>query len=288
MTVKFLKKGKALHEEAAKENERVASGDFNPYTNRFWMPDEDERRITFLDGDINEDGLIETVGYYEHQIKMNGHWRNFFPCVRDEEPCPLCEDGDNPSLVSLFTVIDHTGFKIKKGDNAGKTIKNFRTLYVAKRESLKKLQHLAEKREGLVGCTFDVARLGDKAANVGSDFDFIEKNSMAKLRKKYELDEETVTPFDYEDIIQYRNAKGLRKLGFGSGMVGGGADDLPAGGGFRECSCGWDVPRACHGHGRAAAAHGAVVEGQFLVSKGMAPTVASAAKRQERRKGRGP
>ena len=51
---------------------------------------------------------------------------------------------------------------MQKGPNKGKVIKNTRKLFIAKNQTIKMLTKLAAKRGGLQGCTFDVARTGDK------------------------------------------------------------------------------------------------------------------------------
>lgn len=90
MAVTYLKRGKEM-EAAAKqadaqtEAKKASSGG----TRRFWMPDDSERRITFLDGDFAESGLLDVPAFWEHQLKTNGHWRNWFLCTKEHEPCPL-------------------------------------------------------------------------------------------------------------------------------------------------------------------------------------------------------
>ena len=228
----YLKSGKAVHDSFNKEEEsrkRKMESSSSPYTNRFWMKTDDTKHITFLDGGLDEDGLLITVSYYEHQVKMDGNWRNWFVCVSESEPCPICEDDQKPSLVSLFTIIDHSEFT----DREGNVRSNNRTLYPVKGESFKRLQKLASKRNGLMGCTFEVSRVGDKAPNVGSDFDFVEKIGYQELLDKYSLkksgevtDRKVARPYDYEKIIPYRNADELRALGFGGNVYSVGSEQV--------------------------------------------------------------
>ncbi len=215
MAIKFLKKGANAHKELEKAEEK-AKKQSEGMVFRYWMPNDSEGELTFLDGDLTDDGLLDIVMYYEHQVFMNGKWTNWFVCTGEDEPCPICEGGDTAALVGAFTVIDHREYK----DKQGKTHKNQKRLFVAKRQTIKALQIYATKRDGLAGCTFDVSRSGDQSASVGNIFDFTEKQSLKKLQKKYGKEME---PFDYEEVIEYRKAKDLRKLGFGS--VGPGVDD---------------------------------------------------------------
>lgn len=227
--VKFLKKGKEGAEltkqaEAESERKRAESGST---VYRYWMPDGAEQRITFLDGELSEAGLLDVPRYWEHNLQINGSWKNWYPCTKDEEPCPLC-DIKAPALVYAFTIIDHREWE----DKNGKTHQHERKLYICKGDTYKRLSKIAAKREGLTGCTFDVSRIGDKAENVGNDFDFVEKLSLKDLRKKYGMEKDGKTennkvclPYDYEEVLKYYTAEQLRDMGLGSGEAPVGSDD---------------------------------------------------------------
>jgi hypothetical protein len=226
----FMKKGAAAkeayqHEEAKAEAAKAEQGKLW----RFWMPDDGEdRKITFLDGDVDSDGMLDIPMFYEHTIKLNGEFKQFVCTEKNgddnAEPCPICAKNEkefNPALVGVMTVIDHTPHKIKSGPNAGKVIKNTRKLFVAKKNSIKLLTKLAIKRGGLAGCTFDVSRSGDKSPGVGNQFDFVEKfDDLSSIMEQYGLKEEEVMPANYEDEIPYRTADELVALGAGKAFGG--------------------------------------------------------------------
>lgn len=218
----FLKKGAAAkqalqQEEAKAELAKQEAGKLW----RFWMPPEEERKITFLDGEVDEDGMLDINMYYEHQVKINGNWENFVCTSEQEGYCPICDKGDNKStLVGVMTIIDHTPHKIKSGPNAGKTIQNTRKLFVAKKQTLKILSKIAAKRGGLTGCTFDVSRGDDKTASVGSQFDFVEKNPLKAIAEELEMKIEDVQPANYAEEISYRTADELVELGVGKAPSG--------------------------------------------------------------------
>lgn len=241
MAVSWLKKGEASaamskQDEAEKEKRKAEQGKMW----RFWLEKGEEGRITFVDGDLNADGYLVPPRFYEHQLYLNGNWNNLFVCPEKTNPdggekCPICEGGDRPSLVALFTVIDHRTFKSKDGD---KSYTNTPKILVAKSQSFDLLNKLAQKRGGLAGVTFDVSRSkADKSPAVGDLFDFVEKNEIEVLKKKYTreitVDEKGVSkkkvvsvfvPADYDKEIVYRSEQELRALGFGKapsiGMVG--------------------------------------------------------------------
>jgi len=161
---------------------------------------------------------------------MNGSWDNHFVCTQDIEPCPICEGGDQPSLVGVLTIIDH---RIAKSKDGTKTYQDQQRLFVAKKDTIKVLQNLAGKRGGLAGCVFDIMRTGDKSPSVGNQFDFQEKVADLKsLEVKYTretVDEKGVKkvvtkfkPANYETEIVFKPAKELRELGFGHAKVIGG------------------------------------------------------------------
>ena len=161
--------------------------------------DEEDHRITFLDGSLDEDGVLEAPMWHEHTIQLGGKWKNV-PCTAKEEPCPICANGDNAALVAGFTVIDHTPFTIKNGPNAGKTVEQSKKLFVAKRTVYAILQKLASKNGGLAGVTFDVSRQGDKSPATGNMFDKVSKDTLAELKKEYG---ELAEPADFLEEITY-------------------------------------------------------------------------------------
>lgn len=215
----WFTRGDSTQDAIAKEDKRIedkmaAQGRMF----RFWLPAEESAAITFVDGDLTDKGVLDCFMYREHTLFLQGKWNNFYPCTGDDEPCPICETGDDPSLVGVFTIIDHREYKGKKA-----IYKDQPKLFVAKRGTLKILQQIASKRGGLAGCTFDVTRTSDDKANVGDLFDFTEKTDIATLRKKYvqknkDGKPETVfKPAVYEEEIVYYSADELRKQGFGKG-----------------------------------------------------------------------
>jgi hypothetical protein len=218
---KFLRGSAAKKEfdratKKAKERAERAGSIF-----RFFIKDSGERRITFLDGKLNDDGILDIPYRYEHTVPFEGSFETF-ECTQKQEPCPICEQGDDPSYVGVMTIIEHGDFEDRiSGDKHDYR----RRLYVAKLQTLKKLQHKASKYDDdLTGITFDVMRTGKRDARVGSDFDFVSKDPISSIAKELEKPEHA-KPADYENEpgLMYRTADELEELGFGtsSGVVGG-------------------------------------------------------------------
>lgn len=227
----FLMKGAAAkqamaHEEAKAEMAKQEAGKLF----RFWLPEDAERQITFLDGEVDSEGMLDIPMYYEHQVKVNGNWTNF-PCTQETQGfCPICNKGESKSsLVGIMTIIDHTPYKVESGKNAGKVYENTKRLFVPKKITVMQLSKIAVKRGGLTGCTFDVSRSGDKSASVGSQFDFVSKASLSEIAQKYGLEPDYVQPANYDEEIVYRTPEELVELGVGKPMNGPGFDKKTGG-----------------------------------------------------------
>jgi len=218
-TPSWAKRGSAA-KEAMDKYEKDAEKHFEDMNRmwRFWIPKGESARVTFVDGDLLEDGTLDILTFREHTVKVNGEWEQFV-CIAEQEPCPICEGGDFPSLVGVLTIIDHREHKGKKA-----VYKDNPRLYVAKKNTIKLLQQNATKRNGLAGATFEISRLGENDPTVGGSFDFEEKRSMAECQKAYtRKDKKTnktntvFAPADYEKEIVYLTGKKLRAMGFGTG-----------------------------------------------------------------------
>jgi len=230
MALEFLKKGAASAQLAKKqEAEAQAYRESQGKMFRFWLKEKEEARITFIDGDLTTEGYLQPPRYYEHNLYLNGSWMNFFVCPEKtmpetaSDPCPICQSGDRPSLVALFTVLDH---RTTHSKDKTKTYKDQKRLLVAKPQTFEILNKIGGKRAGLACATFDVSRVGDKSAGVGSMFDFVEKRERAELEKMFMVEKtdpttntkKKVTNFtvaDYEKEISYRSSMELRALGLG-------------------------------------------------------------------------
>ncbi|MCO5157900.1 MAG: hypothetical protein M9945_14320 [Aquamicrobium sp.] len=225
--VSFLKSGSAAQEALATEEAKAEMAKAEAGRAwRFMLKDGEEKRVTFLDGNLDENGMLTDQRFYQHTLFVNGNWMNFV-CTSDvdqSQPCPICARNDKdsrPSLVGVLTVIDHSEHVVQSGPNKGNVIKNQRRLYVMKKGTIKHLQKLAEKRGGLAGCTFDIARTGEKEPNVGNQFDFVEKHeSLASIAAELGLKEEDCLPLSYGEEIKYYTPQELIELGVGKAHGG--------------------------------------------------------------------
>jgi len=232
MAVSWIKTG-AQSVSAAKQDEVEAQArkDGAGKMFRFWLKEKEEAKITFVDGDLQktEGGtVLAPPRYYEHTVNLGGKWTNFV-CPEKTSPeagdkCPLCSAGDRSTLVALFTIIDHRSYTGKND----KVYVDQARLLVAKPITMEMLTKIALKRGGLAGCTFDVSRMGDNSASVGSMFDFLEKNPIETLQQEYvhEVEEKGVKKMvsyfvapDYEQEVVYRTGEELQAMGLGKAVI---------------------------------------------------------------------
>lgn len=209
---------KALAEEKARAD-IAREQSMRPF--RFWISDKNLGKdyvITFLDGNLTKDGVIDSRVWSEHMIQVSGSWENIV-CLAPEY-CPVCTKADNtPRLVIAFTVVDHTPYTIQNGEKKGQVIQNTRKLYVVKRTTLAQLQKVAEKHDGLRGLQIEVSRTTAKAANVGDMFTPIQKYSDAELQETFGKDEKgnrLDLPFDYNKVAPRYTPQQLADMGLGS------------------------------------------------------------------------
>jgi len=181
---------------------------------RFYLLEDEEAQITFLAGDVDDNGEIQAPMWFEHKLFWNGNWETFV-CTAATEPCPMCEGGSQPTLVAGFPVINHTPYKIKRGPNQGKVLKDRPVLYIATRKTLKILQKIAAKQGGLAGWTMDVSRTSKEEPRVGNVIVPVGHNSLAALKKQFG---EVANVFDVGEEIPYRSAAELKKMGVGVGQ----------------------------------------------------------------------
>lgn len=220
--VNFLKTGKKA--KAAFKREKIKDKKREEERGKLWRffinkdDNDTTHKITFLDGDLDEDGQLSNPVYYEHNIQHNGKYIQFASCG-DQEPDPLQEMGQEPTLSQVFTIINHTKYET----NDGKIYRDRKMLLVATKATIAKLEKIARKRGGLTGCTFEITRSNERAPRVGDTWEFAKKRSRKELRKfllekknpvsPKEIDE-LMTVADYQKEITYYTAKELIKLGY--------------------------------------------------------------------------
>jgi len=204
------------------------------FTRRFWMPNDSERRITFVDGpSVTYDGVeIKTpFQYQEYNVKHNGHWRNWFTRHPDPSHDILSKHDYRASKVAAFTVIDHQEFTDRKGVTHKDTV----SLYIVKRTQpiWKQIEKLLARHGSLQGKSFTVSRFGDKSPSCGTMLEPMEGAWP-------DFDPSTHTPFNYLEVLAPKTADEIEALlnltnqgqsEQGSSQQGGWGKPPPSGGG---------------------------------------------------------
>lgn len=149
--------------------------------------------------------MLVTSLIWEHNLKLNDKWGNYMTCVKEDEPCPICTRGHQPTFTAYFTVIDTREFTRADGTK----VKNRKVLYPAKKTQIKKLNDIIKKHNGDIrGKAFEVARYDAKESNSGSSFDYLRDVDISQL--------EDSTPFDYEKVLKPYTREELAGLGLAS------------------------------------------------------------------------
>lgn len=169
---------------------------------RFWCPKSQERRVIFLTEGDKAFGPV-----WEHNFRLDGRWTNWVTCL---EPlgvaCPFCKfSKDNDGMFRrykavFFTIIDTHEFE----DRSGKKRSNVKRLFVAKKDTLEKLQRKYFQRleagGRFRGALFNIYRgSSEKSPSVGDDFDFVKDVDLDALPD--------TTEFDYLSLLKPDPAK---------------------------------------------------------------------------------
>lgn len=171
------------------------------YVNRFWMPKDSEKTITFVDDTTvmcGETKITSPLFIEEYQLNLNGHWRNWFTRPFKPEDDLLKEMGYRASRVAVFTIIDHSEWTDKKGTLHKDELK----LFVVKRSApiYKQIEKLMSRHGSLRGRQFNVSRMGDKSPAVGS---------MLEYQDHIEIEE---VPFNYLEILKPKTREELENI----------------------------------------------------------------------------
>lgn len=159
--------------------------------------------------------FVDDTGFYAkvHQFEMDGNWGNFLTCVKDFQPCELCNSGKRPTYTAHYTVIDTREFTKRDGTK----VKNNKILFPAKGSVIQMVADLKRKYTSLAGRVFKVKRYSSNDPNCGNYFELV-SNRKINLVQKFGKDADK--PLDYMTILQPPTEEELAALGFGSTPVG--------------------------------------------------------------------
>ena len=175
------------------------------YTKRFWMPNNTDRLITFVDNPIEDFAGVQVqtpFKYNEYQVQLNGSWKNWFTQTIDPSQDVLKELGYKASKVAVLTVIDHAEWT----DRNGAVHKDELALYVVKRSQpiWAQLEKIIAREGSLSGKTFRVHRMGDKSPGSGS--------MLEKYEQNFNLNPELHKAFNYLEILKPKSKEELESI----------------------------------------------------------------------------
>lgn len=174
-------------------------------TRRFWMPNDSERRVTFVDGQsvtLNGIEVKTPFQYQEYQVKHNNHWRNWFTRHPDASHDILAKHNHRASKVAAFTVVDHNEYT----DKNGVIHKDMLSLYVVKRSQpiWKQIEKLLSRHGSLQGKSFMISRYGDKSPGTGTMLELIDSWSR--------FDPSVHKPFNYLEVLAPKTADEIEAI----------------------------------------------------------------------------
>ena len=174
---------------------------------RFFLKPGTSAMVTFVDS--------MGIGLLEHNLKVGGRWGNFYTCLRDFSECPLCESGDRPYYVMVWTIIDHSKYV---SERTGKEYKNTKKLLVAKQSVITKLRRRLSSKElngDLTFATFSFTRDKREECATGEDIEFVRRctrEEMLRMKPEGISAEEWLSPFDYRSLFKPKSVEELRRI----------------------------------------------------------------------------
>lgn len=153
-----------LEKSTRDAKERRSSQNARKRQKRLWLPVNAEKMVVVLDDD--------PFRIDEHSMLINGTRKgNWFTCIKklaalaEDKPelkmfkggCPFCSINE-PYFVGFITVMVVTPFRIERGPDRGKEIKNYRNLLPMKLETLEWFQKEKRDRKTLIGALYRFSR----------------------------------------------------------------------------------------------------------------------------------
>lgn len=186
------------HKETAKD---VTNNDKQ---RRFWVPKDGTQSIIFLDNfdwrsEISGENVpVVPFALYEHQVQVDGDFRNphFFTC--SGRGCPLCQAKYTKKRVSLLSVLNLWT------DKEGKARATKQILPMFDGTALL-IEGKKEKKGNLRGLKYSVSRTEDKSPRVGNDYEY-EENVGDKILEMFpDVDLNPYTLTAEEALEYYKN-----------------------------------------------------------------------------------
>lgn len=183
----WYNQGKSAVEQAAKVQEEQRK---NRAPFRVRVMENSTVPVVYLD----DDGF----SFQEHTVQNGKRWEQW-TCLGAGN-CPLCQSGNKPYFVTVFSVIEMT----KWTDNRGQVHQNEKKIHALKAESALTLLNKKERWGGLKGKGVLLSRKGQKDPSSGSDFELMlnPKANNAPMVYKLDSNKPEHQPFNYAGIFE--------------------------------------------------------------------------------------
>jgi len=184
-------------EEAVKQATQRAERSHMPF--RIYLPKNDTKQVSFIDE--------RAFSFMEHNYELNGKWGNYATCIGVENGCPWCLGKNNAYRVTLFTVIDHSVWADKKGNQQ---TDNKKILGVKESQALI-LRNSKMQWGRLKGMRVIITRGGERSASSGDSFSLC-ANSEGIIKTDWtKYPKEFLVPFEYEKIYGPKSIDEMRR-----------------------------------------------------------------------------
>ncbi len=188
-------------------------------------PESPGTKFIFVDGNQHPGGYNTPYAFEEHQLQLNGSWRNWFTCIEGlphpetgrPMACPICRstkippDKKSPYLAHAYTVINTTPYPNKDRTKIMNAEGNELTLLVAKQTfaNVIKRRRIREKPNGgLRGLVAYFIRHVKQGAGTGNEISWEERIELG----------EDVQPLDYHVILAPKTPEQILKKLIMSGL----------------------------------------------------------------------
>ncbi|QNJ59198.1 hypothetical protein [Vibrio phage vB_ValS_PJ32] len=225
----FLKRGDEARKALLQQEEEVKQAkEIRGNYRNFYLKAGSQATITFLDGELDNDKLLDMPLMYLHSVYHAGMGNNGerinLVCTQDSEGnCPICAY-DKAQLVGCLTVIEHTKYESADGE-----VINPRRLFLPKRQTMRELQEAAAQLGGLRGYQFKVRRSSKKSPIVGDELELVaDRIPEDKLKQVFDACSGS-DPIDYETELNYFSNEDLHKLGIVDGVAKGASSGFSGG-----------------------------------------------------------
>lgn len=168
---------------------------------RFWLGAGEMKEVSFIDD--------EAVHFDEHAFELNGKWGNYEHCIGLDNGCPFCLNKHFVYTVTVFTIIDHTGWT----DRNGQTYVDQKKILAAKPDQAVLLRDLAQTVGGLKGKRVLVRRSSKRnSPSWGTSYTLVMKDGQPIQTDWSKFDKSILVPFDYEKLYAPKTKEQLQAL----------------------------------------------------------------------------